>query len=144
MENLISIIEEAEKEFEKGYYSARFEFDDKDGNRRFEVISFNDGIPKKDALYKIAQHVSQYKNGMITDFIDNNYFKSHNRQTLLALVEGIEKWAEEDRETFEAFINYKQKNGEASDKLLSYSSGRLTLGRDLLSLLQSLKDKLKQ
>jgi hypothetical protein len=91
---------EIEKEFEKGYYSFRFEYTDKDGRRRFEVGTWNDGMPAKDALYNIAKHVSEYEDGKITDFIENKYFKSFLLSTLderMAWVRSIVPKEEETR-----------------------------------------------
>lgn len=76
------LIEEYVKNFERGYYSFRFEYTDKKGDRRFETAVWNDGMAPEDALKLIARHVSQYKDGKITDFIDNQNFKTLLRTSL--------------------------------------------------------------
>lgn len=86
MENLISIIEERERQFDN----------------KFDVGGFNN----------LLERASPKE------------FKDFNRQTILELVEGIEKWAKENK----------------------YHEDGLDIIyiNDLISLLQPLKDRLKQ
>jgi hypothetical protein len=82
-------IEEKVKEFETGNYSFRFEYTDRDGKRRWETAFINANLPKEEALKMVGQHVSEFPEGRITDFIENNYFKSFLRTALLEQREEI-------------------------------------------------------
>lgn len=81
------IIQAEVDEFEKGYYSFRFEYTDKAGIRRYETGVWNDGMAPEDALKRIAEHVSGFEDGKITDFIDNQYFKSRFSAALQRAIE---------------------------------------------------------
>ena len=73
--------EDLDREFNQGNYTFRYEFTDKDGNRRFQISQINDNVPKNEALKMIGQHISEYENGRLTDFVENDWIKSkfHSR-----------------------------------------------------------------
>lgn len=96
-------LEEGLKEFEKGYYSFRFEYTDKDGKRRYETGVWNDGMAPEEALKHIAKHVSGYEDGKITDFIDNQHFKSFLTTFAEKIREGVVEEVEGMKKTEKTF-----------------------------------------
>jgi hypothetical protein len=77
-----STLPDWEKEF-MGFATFRFEFTDNEGKRRYEVCSWNDPMPTVEVLKKIHQHIAEYPNGRLTDFVINDNFKTFI-QVLLA------------------------------------------------------------
>lgn len=129
------------EEFEKGFYSFRFEYTDEDGNRRYEVGVWNDGMPPQEALKNIARYVSEFKDGKITDFIDNKYFLSK----LTTLLEEIEKEVEGKKHERPDYKKTNHKNSEikrlarrVDDCTLAYNKA-LT---DTLEILQAIKKRI--
>ena len=107
-------IEKYFEEFEKGNYTFRYEFTDKDGNRRFQISCINDSVPKNEALKIIGKHISEYEDGILTDFVENNWIKS---KFLFSLTRAYEEGKSEGK-TGEAFRKgYQQALAERDEEI---------------------------
>lgn len=71
----MKIEQEIMEMFDKGYYTFRFEYLDKDNKRRFSINSYNEGMSREDTLKEVYRFVNEH-NGKLTDFVENEWVKS--------------------------------------------------------------------
>jgi hypothetical protein len=91
--------------FGKGYYTFRFEFTDKDGKQRYSINSWNDGMSREEALKNVYRFVDEHK-GKLTDFVENEWFKSFIKQEIdMAVAKERERLVEKLKENLIVEIN---------------------------------------
>jgi hypothetical protein len=115
IEQIKNFIEEGEKEFDKGYYTFRFEFTDLDGKRKFKVCYWSDGIPKEEALKNVHNYIYGFKNAKLTDFTDNSYVKQFITSRQISLIKMIVEMIDGDIKKMKEDWN-PQYNLELQDK----------------------------
>ena len=76
MTPLSQLIQEAEKEFEKGFYTAQFYWFDADGKKYYENLSYNEPVPYDTAYQEVKKHIKEFPESGICYFFKNDDVKS--------------------------------------------------------------------